>query len=338
MNRTKETERTEFNEAEKSSPTARVEPFISGFLESLAASHGARSEETPHGTVRVALPEEAAEPLGCASNFEIPGGHHAVLQAGVQGPELCRTLLSLISGLDSCPVVARARAGVVLEPAQALKEGRAAGLAGLDTLKVSDLGERRVTLVEIRFRSSVRHLREDVRHHRYAFLAGSTTPVPEALPLLEPGPWKSSPGPFSEEERSLVQHAYRTSTERLSDELSSILEEVDQWLEEDRRMRRLMVDSYFAEAEKELHEEKKAVYYHLYFFQKEEEIDEKLRTLAREKAQANLLGQRVVETTAVVEWTGAALFEVPLYGFETPKGTFGLDALTGTVRFALPAQ
>lgn len=91
-----------------------------------------------------------------------------------------------------------------------------------------------------------------------------------------------------------------------------------------------ILEDYYQEKAKELEDEKKAVYFHLYYFEKEEAIDKQLVKIKREKEDRARAMERFWDVRVDTRLLSIGYFEVPFWRAVNPAcNSLGVDALAG---------
>jgi len=242
--------------------------------------------------------------------------------------------------LDAC--LSRRRNVIDAGPlvAHCLSHGRHTALRGSPLLSMTEaqsvLGNGPLELVhrayaEYNFLVAIRYYRKEERVLSLIYSVEDESPAPGAQDLLcpqfwirptdEPGDVVASGGVLSRIHRQARGQVDRFVSERQS----AIQDEIDAETREAIRI----LDDYYEEKARELEDEKRAVYFHLYYFEKEEAIDKQLAGIKREKEERARALKGFWDVRTLVRLLSVGYFEIPFFRRVDDKTGPWLDALSG---------
>lgn len=184
----------------------------------------------------------------------------------------------------------------------------------------------------LNFRLVYRHVQDEVSHPAFVFDLKSGHPALEAGGLLAPEhPWEGLSGSVERPLREALERVHDLAVRELDSHAQRRLDEIRQWLAQQDRARQEVMESYFDELAKELEEERRSVYYHLYFFEKEQEIEEKIKRIQDERTHRKGPPSPPVRPSCSVELINLGMFRVPFAVVEDGGRAVEIDLLKGNV-------
>ncbi|MBI3893945.1 MAG: hypothetical protein HY303_20695 [Candidatus Wallbacteria bacterium] len=308
-------------------PSTDPRQALRDFLERFCSTHGTELVSITDDILGFTVPPSVQDLLPSRKQVEFP----LILSQAVDPAaeeSSCRDLSKLVehSLADGhfCHVTCEPRIGL---EAAALAASRA---------KPNGSGEEpRVvyrSLALINFRMVYRHLQDEVSHPAFVFELAGGIPAQEAASLLTYSqPWEAMPLAPEPTERLKLVEMHDRAVRELESHANRRLEEIRQWLDQQDRARREVMESYFDELAKELEEERRSVYYHLYFFEKEQEIEEKIKRIQDERSHRKGPPSPPVRPSCSVELVNIGLFRVPFAAVGTGSRAVEIDLLEGKV-------
>ncbi|MBI4860583.1 MAG: hypothetical protein HY815_10015 [Candidatus Riflebacteria bacterium] len=202
-------------------------------------------------------------------------------------------------------------------------------------LEATDVELVTVPFVQFNFLTTLRYYRKEEHVISPLFSLDDGEPAPMVEPLLAAELWT---GPSVESLAGISvgpEALHRACTKaRAAVDRSvecrrrSIQEEIDAQAREAIKI----LDDYYEEKTRELEDEKRSVYFHLYYFEKEEAIEKQLAGMRREKEERSRAISRFWDVKVSTRLVSMGYFEIPFWTVPGPDGRDrGLDALTGTV-------
>jgi hypothetical protein len=203
-----------------------------------------------------------------------------------------------------------------------------------ELLGATDLEVVHRQYVQFNYSVILRYYRKEERILSLVYSVEEGRPAPALSSLFQPMFWTtpevSSVWPIQGSSASIdrLHRLARAEVERFLVERRSVIQgEIDRETKEAIQI----LDDYYEEKARELEDEKRAVYFHLYYFEKEEAIDKQLAGIRREKEERSraLAGFWDVESTTRLVSLG--YFEVPFYKAVGDDTKPWLDGLAGQI-------
>ncbi len=182
------------------------------------------------------------------------------------------------------------------------------------------------------FRVAYRHLQEEVSHPTFVFDLETLEPAWPIASLLGPElPWREVGSEIDGTTRQALHQVQALAEAELQRRAKFRLAEISAWLDEEDRARQATMDSYFDELARELEEERRSVYYHLYFFEKEREIEEKIKRIQDERRRRKGPKGPTIRPQGSIELTRAGVFQVPFARVAVNGSGLLIDLLRGEI-------
>jgi hypothetical protein len=188
---------------------------------------------------------------------------------------------------------------------------------------------------QLNYQLTLRYYRKEEWLVSPIFAVNEEAFAPAVQGLLEPDIWMRpgvEPGKTTaaqEATLSKLQHLAREQVRRLAVRRhETIQKDIDQDVQENIKI----LDEYYEEKAKELESEKRAVYFHLYYFEKEEAIDQQLAGIKKEKEERSRAMEQFWDVKIDVRLLSLGIFEIPFYAAADAPDR-AVDGLTGRVLF-----
>lgn len=136
-------------------------------------------------------------------------------------------------------------------------------------------------------------------------------------------------------EAPLTFEAFRSCVEQGRGMALRLLEQrnclVGEALELERLRRHERLETYYEGLKKEQEEEKQSVYFHLYYFEREEKIKKRMERYRREREAALADDKGLFDVNGFVDLVSVGLFQVPVHRFSNGHSCWDVEAVTGTL-------
>jgi hypothetical protein len=187
--------------------------------------------------------------------------------------------------------------------------------------------------VQLNYQVTLRYYRKEERTISLTYGVEREVPAGALDTLMVPSHWLGEGvGPASM--RGLHDAAVERLETQARDEVARKARErqavVQREIDEDVRENVKILEDYYQEKAKELEDEKRAVYFHLYYFEKEEAIDKQLVKMKREKEDRARAMERFWDVKVDTRLLSLGWFEVPFWrAVDARADQLAVDALAG---------
>lgn len=228
----------------------------------------------------------------------------------------------------------RGRFTALKAPARLTREQARAVLAkACPERPVAELELVHEAFVQLNYQVTLRYYRKEAR--TFSLLYGVEREVPAGAldTLMVPEHWcgegvgpAGAAGLHNAAVERLEAQAREEVARKARDRQAVIQREID----EDVRENIKILDDYYQEKARELEDEKRAVYFHLYYFEKEEAIDKQLVRMKKEKEDRARAMERFWDVKVDTRLLSLGWFEVPFWrAVDRQAEQLAVDALTG---------
>jgi len=249
---------------------------------------------------------------------------HPFLAQSLERCHLQSALSTLVAAHDGFVV---ARCEPMIGEDTALEVAREAGATDGGSLVVRDF-------LVVDFRIAYRYFEERRSSLSTVWNIASESEVPDIAQVLKGesairATWR--PHRLAQDMEEVMARLIDRATKRATAEAEAGLLHIDESLAAERLARGEKLSDYCRDTVRECEEERKASYFHLYFFEREEKLKQK--ALEAQASAKRLLGEerKIFEARAQVRLEGVALLGLPLYSFKGTAGEVLVDGLRGKV-------
>lgn len=208
----------------------------------------------------------------------------------------------------------------------------------LTRLHPDRLGSSKLELVheafaQVNYQVTLRYYRKEEKTFSVLYGLGREVPAGALDALITPERWLAAEASSVSNPEAIARveaQARNDIGRRVRERQAVIQREIDQDVRENVKI----LDDYYQEKAKELEDEKKAVYFHLYYFEKEEAIDKQLVKMKREKEDRSRAMERFWDVRVDTRLLSVGHFEVPFWRAVEPRcDGLAVDALAGVAYY-----
>ena len=226
-----------------------------------------------------------------------------------------------MTALKAAPVVAQAQAREILARLHP------------DRLGTSALELVHEPFVQVNYQVTLRYYRKEEKTFSMLFGVEREVPAGALDALITPAHWLSA-GQVSPAHPAAIQRLEAQARAEVARKVRERQAVVQREIDEDVRENVKILEDYYQEKAKELEDEKRAVYFHLYYFEKEEAIDKQLVKMKREKEDRSRAMERFWDVRVDARLLSLGYFEVPFWrAVDARCDGLAVDALAGVAYY-----
>jgi hypothetical protein len=189
--------------------------------------------------------------------------------------------------------------------------------------------------VQLNFQLTLRYYRREERLISLAYSVDDETAADAIGPLLEPELWTGrgvGPARGATGCRAAIERLERAARACVARRAAERHAEIQKEIDGEVRANVKILDDYYQEKTRELEDEKRAVYFHLYYFEKEEAIDRQLSRMRSEQEEQSRAMETFWDVKVDTRFLSVGYFEIPFYEVCDPAaGGLAVDALVARV-------
>lgn len=206
-----------------------------------------------------------------------------------------------------------------------------------DRLKGSALALVHEPFVQINYQVTLRYYRKEERTFSLMYGVEREVPAGALDALTAPMHWLGAgvaPATTLPRHGAALKRLEATARAEIGRKVRERQAVIQREIDESVRENVKILEDYYQEKAKELEDEKKAVYFHLYYFEKEEAIDKQLVKIKREKEDRAKAMERFWDVRVDTRLLSIGYFEIPFWRAVDPAcDNLGVDALAGVALY-----